>query len=82
MFKVYLLNKKIKRCTALTVSIVQAGLSIIFHWQKTLKDPTELRKSVKRILEVIVGLLKDRISASDEHASKKCRVEAKIKKEL
>ena len=46
-----------------------------------LKNPTELRKSVKRILEVIVGLLKDRISASDEHTSKKCHIEAKIKKE-
>ncbi|RGB21974.1 hypothetical protein C1646_776891 [Rhizophagus diaphanus] len=44
-----------------------------------LEDPTELRKNVKRILEVIVGLLKDRVSASDEPASKKRRVEEKIK---
>ena len=51
--------------------------------EDALKDPTELRKSVKRILEVIVvGLLKYRISASDEHASKKCCIEAKIRKEL
>jgi hypothetical protein len=48
--------------------------------EDAIEDPTELRKSVKRILEVIVGLLKDRISASDEHLSKKRRVEAKIKK--
>lgn len=44
-----------------------------------LEDQTELRKSVKRILEVIVGLLKDRMEASDEPASKKQRVLEKIK---
>ncbi|CAG8453818.1 6569_t:CDS:2 [Funneliformis mosseae] len=47
--------------------------------EDALEDPTELCKSVKRILEVIVGLLKDRVSASDEPASKKRRVEEKIK---
>ena len=47
--------------------------------EDALEDPTELRKSVKRILEVIMGLLKDRVSASDEPASKKRRVEEKIK---
>src|SRR5947208_601978 len=34
--------------------------------EKALKDPTELCKNVKRILEVIVGLLKDRVSASEK----------------
>jgi hypothetical protein len=35
---------------------------------------------VKRVLEVIVGLLKDRVTASEEPASKKRRVEEIIKK--
>lgn len=48
--------------------------------EDVLEDSTELRKNVKRILEVIVGLLKDRISVSDESTSKKRRVEEKIKK--
>jgi hypothetical protein len=47
--------------------------------EDALEDPTELCKSVKRILGVIVGLLKDRVSANDEPVSKKRRVE-KIKK--
>ncbi|CAG8618191.1 6023_t:CDS:2 [Funneliformis caledonium] len=34
---------------------------------------------VKRILKVIVGLLKDRVSASDKPVSKKRHVEEKIK---
>ena len=36
---------------------------------------TNLRKNVKGILEVIVGLLKDRVTASEEPANKKYRVE-------
>src|ERR1700753_2810581 len=36
--------------------------------EDALKDSTDLRKNVKRILEVIVGLLKDRVSASEEPA--------------
>ena len=48
--------------------------------EDALDDPTELRKNVKGILEVIVGLLKDRISVSDEPANKKRRVQEKIKK--
>ncbi|GBB88988.1 hypothetical protein RclHR1_15600010 [Rhizophagus clarus] len=47
-----------------------------------LKDSTDLRKNVKRILEVIVGLLKDRVSASEEFANKKRRVEEMIKKKI
>src|ERR1044072_5654311 len=50
--------------------------------EDALEDPTELRKNVKRILEVIVGLLKDRVSASDEPANKKHRVEDIIKKKI
>ncbi|PKY49098.1 hypothetical protein RhiirA4_422686 [Rhizophagus irregularis] len=42
--------------------------------EDAIKNPTELRKNVKRILEVIVGLLKDRVSASEEPANKKRRV--------
>src|ERR1043165_8153365 len=50
--------------------------------EDALKDSTDLRKNVKRILEVIVGLLKDRVSASDEPANKKRRVEEIIKKKI
>ena len=46
--------------------------------EAVLEDDTELRKSVKRILEVIIRLLKDRMSASDESATKKRRVQEKI----
>ena len=48
--------------------------------EDALEDPTELRKNVKRVLEVIVGLLKDRAVGSEEPASKKRRVEEIIKK--
>src|SRR2546421_2014053 len=46
---------------------------------KYLKDDTELRKNVKRVLEVIIGLLKDRAVGSEEPATKKRRVEEIIK---
>ncbi|GES97963.1 hypothetical protein GLOIN_2v1790949 [Rhizophagus clarus] len=42
------------------------------------KDPTDLRKNVMRILGVIVGLLKDRVSVSNEPSSKRRRVQEKI----
>ena len=48
--------------------------------EDALNDDTDLRKNVKRILEVIVGLLKDGVSVSDEPANKKRRVQEKIKK--
>ena len=48
--------------------------------EDALKNSTELCKNVKRVLEVIVGLLKDRVTASEEPASKKRRVEEIIKK--
>ena len=42
--------------------------------EDAIKNPTELRKNVKKVLEVIVGLLKDRVSVSEEPANKKRRV--------
>ena len=48
--------------------------------EDALKDDTELRKSVKRVLEVIIGLLKDREVGSEEPTTKKRRVEEIIKK--
>ena len=45
-----------------------------------IKNSAKLRKNVKRILEVIVGLLKDRVSASEKSANKKHHVEEIIKK--
>lgn len=48
--------------------------------EDALDDDTELCKNVKRIVEVFMGLLKDRVSASDEPAFKKRRAEEKIKK--
>jgi hypothetical protein len=48
--------------------------------EDALKDDIELRKSVKRVLEVIVGLLKDRALGSDEPATKKHHVKEIVKK--
>jgi hypothetical protein len=49
--------------------------------EDALKDDTELRENVKRVLEVIVGLLKDRaLLGSEEPATKKRCVEEIIKK--
>ncbi|RGB38810.1 hypothetical protein C1646_691570 [Rhizophagus diaphanus] len=48
--------------------------------EDALKDDTELRKNVKRVLEVIVGLLKDRAIGSEEPTTKKRHVEEIIKK--
>src|SRR5688572_20833212 len=42
--------------------------------EDALKDDTELRKNVKRVLEVIVGLLKDRAVDSEKPATKKRHV--------
>ncbi|PKY59181.1 hypothetical protein RhiirA4_481712 [Rhizophagus irregularis] len=60
-----------------TVSNTEYRISLT---EDAIKNPTELRKNVKRVLEVIVGLLKDRVSASDKPANKKRRVEEIIKK--
>ncbi|PKY51327.1 hypothetical protein RhiirA4_468292 [Rhizophagus irregularis] len=43
--------------------------------EDALKDDTELRRNVKRVLEVIVGKLKDRVEGSEEPATKKRCVE-------
>ena len=48
--------------------------------EDTLNDPMELCKNVKRILEVIVGLLKDRVLVGGEPTNKKRCVLKKIKK--
>ena len=48
--------------------------------EDALKDDTELRKNVKRVLEVIIGLLKDRAVGSKKLETKKCHVEEIIKK--
>jgi hypothetical protein len=50
--------------------------------EDALKDNTELHKSVKRVLEVIVGLLKDKAVGSKEPATKKHCVKEIIKKKL
>ncbi|GBB85885.1 hypothetical protein RclHR1_01840046 [Rhizophagus clarus] len=49
-------------------------------WYFILHSTEELRKNVKRVLEVIVGLLKDRAVGSEELATKKRHVEEIIKK--
>ncbi|POG76360.1 hypothetical protein GLOIN_2v1557277 [Rhizophagus irregularis DAOM 181602=DAOM 197198] len=48
--------------------------------ENALKDDTELRKNVKRVLEVIVGLLKDRAVGSEELATKKRHIKEIVKK--
>src|SRR5947209_19369260 len=47
--------------------------------EDAIKNSTELRKNVKRALDVIVGLLTDRVSASEQPANKKRRIEEIIK---
>ncbi|RIA89538.1 hypothetical protein C1645_824721 [Glomus cerebriforme] len=44
--------------------------------EDAIKNPAELCKNVKRILEIIV---KDKISASDEPANKKCHLKTELK---
>ncbi|RHZ59666.1 hypothetical protein Glove_362g73 [Diversispora epigaea] len=46
-----------------------------------LEDDTELRRNLKKVMEVIVGLLKDRINVDDSPASKRARMEKYIKKQ-
>jgi hypothetical protein len=45
------------------------------------ENEAELRKSVKQVMEVIVGLLKDRVDAEKEPKNKKARVQEYLKKE-
>ncbi len=48
--------------------------------EEAFEDSADLRMNVKRILEVIVGLLKDRIVGSEESVTKKHHEEEIIKK--
>ena len=45
------------------------------------KEEQELRKNVKRVMEVIVRLLKDRLDVEKEPALKKQRVQGFFEKE-
>ncbi|GES97017.1 hypothetical protein GLOIN_2v1835304 [Rhizophagus clarus] len=55
-------------------------ISILELTEDVLDDDTDLRKNVKRVLEVIVDLLKDRALCSEEPTTKKHRVEEIINK--
>ena len=46
-----------------------------------LVDDTELRRNLKKVMEVIVSLLKDRVNVDDSPAIKKARTEKYIKKQ-
>ncbi|RHZ89982.1 hypothetical protein Glove_9g81 [Diversispora epigaea] len=48
--------------------------------ENILEDDTELRRDVKKVMEVIVGLLKDRVNVDDSPAIKRARTEKYIKK--
>jgi hypothetical protein len=45
------------------------------------KDEKELCKNVKRVMEVIVGLLRERVDVEKEPKNKKARVQEYLKKE-
>ena len=45
------------------------------------ENEAELRKNVKRVMEVIVGLLKDRVDVEKEPKNKKARVQEYLKKQ-
>ncbi|CAG8787207.1 44361_t:CDS:2 [Gigaspora margarita] len=49
--------------------------------KSALKDDTDLKRNVKRVMEIIVGLLKDRITVKKAPDAKKQRVEEKYKSE-
>ena len=42
--------------------------------ENIMKDDAELRRGVKRVMEVIVGLLKDRVEVDDSPDSKRARM--------
>jgi len=44
-----------------------------------MKDDAELRRGVKKVMEVIVGLLKDRVEVDDSPDSKRARMKKFIK---
>ena len=47
--------------------------------EKIMKDDAELRQGVKKVMEVIVGLLKDRVEVGDSPDSKRARTKKFIK---
>ncbi|RIA82808.1 hypothetical protein C1645_862040 [Glomus cerebriforme] len=47
--------------------------------EKIMKDDAELRRGVKKVMEVIVGLLKDRVEVNDSPDSKRARTKKFIK---
>jgi hypothetical protein len=48
--------------------------------EKIMEDDAELRRGVKKVMEVIVGLLKDRVEVGDSPDSKRARTKIYIKK--
>ena len=60
---------------------VQVKLNIISALLRPLAKEEELRKNVKRVIEVIVGLLKDRADVEKEPALKKQRVRGYFEKQ-
>ena len=47
--------------------------------ENIMKDDAELRRGVKKVMEVIVGLLKDRVEVGDSPDSKRSRMKKFIK---
>ena len=47
--------------------------------EKIMKDDAELRRGVKKIMGVIIGLLKDRVEVDDSSDSKRARMKKFIK---
>jgi hypothetical protein len=47
--------------------------------EKIMKNDAELRRGVRKIMEVIVGLLKDRVEVDDSPDSKRARTKKFIK---
>jgi hypothetical protein len=58
---------------------------ILYEWKRISKsavkeNPELLRSNVKRVIGIIVGLLKDRVSVDSSPSSKRTRIEKIIKK--
>ena len=47
--------------------------------EKILEDDAELRRGVKKVMEIIVGLLKDRVEVGDSPDKKRARTKKFIK---
>jgi hypothetical protein len=52
---------------------------VIVLTEKIMKDDAELRRGVKKVMGVIVGLLKDRVEVDDSPDSKRARTKKFIK---